>query len=325
LEPNIYNTMDELLFSVESWFIILLILFAVYFVSIVTKTPLKEGFVNDTNDDRVKPEDIYDDFYAGIYDSLVYNQNRHQMELDTAIDVIYNLPKKQGPLRIMQVGSGSGSLLKALSKKLYEENIPVKMVGADISDAMIRLAKESPQAPDIDFIKADITQDSELFKPNLYNAVFCLYFTFYYLTPQQQADFFMNIYKCLIYKGKFILHIVNKHKFDTMLPSANPISVLSPQKYSKDRITQSKVSFMDGLSYVGTFIMNGDDDENKPSLFKETFKSGSSRRTQSHQLYFTTEKTVLQMASRAGLMFSNKIDMISCGYQHQYLLIFEKQ
>jgi len=310
----------EIFLSMETWMIILIFLFAIYFIVIITRNKTTEGFVN-SDEEKDTPSSIYDDFYSSIYDSLVYNHHRNEFELNTAMDVLQELPKKQN-IKILQAGCGSGMLLKGISKKLFEDGIKATLVGADISSSMISQAKKYPENPDIKFIQADISS-VDIFTPNTYDAVFCLYFTFYYLNPQQQASFFQNVQRCLTKGGKFVLHTVNKHKFDSLLPAANPISILNPQQYSKERITQSKVTFADGMSYVGTFLQNNNND-NEPSVFQEIFKSGKAKRTNNHKLYFTTEKTIIQMASHVGLTLTNKIDMVTCSYQYQYLLIFTK-
>ena len=36
---------------------------------------------------------------------------------------------------------------------------------------------------------------------------------------------------------------VNKNKFDPIVPPANPLQLISPQKYAKERITHSFIKF----------------------------------------------------------------------------------
>jgi hypothetical protein len=40
--------------------------------------------------------------------------------------------------------------------------------------------------------------------------------------------------------GTLIVHIVDREKFDPMLPAANPLYIVSPQKYAKERIQKVK-------------------------------------------------------------------------------------
>jgi hypothetical protein len=52
--------------------------------------------------------------------------------------------------------------------------------------------------------------------------------------------------------GHVIVHLVNRDKFDPILPPGNPLYVVSPQKYAKKRITHTKVKFH-GFAYESEF------------------------------------------------------------------------
>ena len=45
--------------------------------------------------------------------------------------------------------------------------------------------------------------------------------------------------------GYLIVHLVDRESFDPILPPGNPLYVVSPQKYAKERITKTKVHFND--------------------------------------------------------------------------------
>lgn len=317
----------KILLSIDVWIVLFIFIFLIYIITLITRQSLNkiENFTQNNNDEDItNVKNIYDDFYSSLYDSLVYNFHRNEYESEIALNIVSQIQanKKNGKINILQTGCGTGNMLKTLVQKVsVKKDTQINLVGADISRAMINnAAKNGP--PNIDFKCLDITTSSS-FPPNSYDAVFCLYFTFYYLTPQQQVNFLQNVYSWLVRGGKFILHLVDKDNFDPLLPVSNPISIFNPQHYTKKRIMQSKVSFNNGMDYVATFIPSKN--ENEPSLFNEKFKSGKTRRSQSHQLYFTTEKSVVSMCQRIGFSLENKYDMIKCGYEHQYLILFTKE
>ena len=47
--------------------------------------------------------------------------------------------------------------------------------------------------------------------------------------------------------GKLIVHLVDRDKFDPILPPGNPLYIVSPQKYAKERITKTKITFNEFL------------------------------------------------------------------------------
>ena len=57
----------------------------------------------------------------------------------------------------------------------------------------------------------------------------------------------------VIVPGYFALHLVDRDQFDPILEAANPLYILSPQKYAKKRITNSIVKF-DNFDYKANFM-----------------------------------------------------------------------
>ena len=63
----------------------------------------------------------------------------------------------------------------------------------------------------------------------------CLYFTIYYIKNKRQ--FFENCYNWLAPGGYLLLHLVDRDNFDPILPAGDPLTIISAQKYAKERIT----------------------------------------------------------------------------------------
>ena len=120
--------------------------------------------------------------------------------------------------------------------------------------------------------------------------------------------------------GFLILHLVDRENFDPIIPAAKPIYIVSPQKYTDKRITNSVVKF-DKFDYKCNFDLNGD-----VATINETFKDkeNESVRQNEHKLYMESQKTILSMAKEAGFILHSKVDMIKCQYDSQYLYILQK-
>jgi len=74
--------------------------------------------------------------------------------------------------------------------------------------------------------------------------------------------------------GFLAVHMVNREKFDPILPAGNPFTIVSPQKYAKKRITTTTVKF-DEFEYKSNFdIKQTIESEDIPNaIMKETFKN----------------------------------------------------
>ena len=119
--------------------------------------------------------------------------------------------------------------------------------------------------------------------------------------------------------GYLIVHLVDKYKFDPILPPGNPLYIVSPQKYAKERITKTKITFNDFV-YDSNFKL-----ENDNATFDEKFKFNDGKvRKQEQRLYMEDLSTIVNMAQEAGFIIQAKIDMVKCAYEHQYLYVFVK-
>jgi hypothetical protein len=181
---------------------------------------------------------------------------------------------------------------------------------------MIQIAKEN--YPDLNF-KVGNAINNNLFQLNSLTHVICLYFTIYYFKEKRQ--FFDNCMEWLMPGGYLVLHLVDRETFDPILPPGNPLYVVSPQKYAKKRITNTKIKFND-FEYASNFNL---DEPNDFATFDEKFKFNDGKlRKQQHQLYMEDTSTIVNMAQDSGLILHEKINMVKCAYESQYLYIFVK-
>ena len=285
-------------------FIALLLLMVVFFKNIM---PVSEGYTNSKDFLFLQGDAVYDDFYASIYDHLVFNQIRNDYE----VGVIVNSSTPNQKSVIADIGCGTGHHIKEFKEKNFD------IIGVDISPSMINKAKENYPSLE-NQLKVGDALDGHLFIDNSLTHILCLYFTIYYMKDKMR--FFNNCMNWLMPGGFLIVHLVDKYKFDPILPPGNPLYIVSPQKYAKERITKTKITFNDFV-YDSNFKLHNND----VATFDEKFKFNDGRvRKQEQRLYMDDLPTIVNMAQDAGFLLHAKIDMIKCAYEYQYLYVFIK-
>jgi SAM-dependent methyltransferase len=302
---NCYNKLSN--FGKILLFIALLLVVVVFFRTLNTN---RESFtINKDNKQFLFKEgnDVYDEFYAGVYDYLVFNAFKNDYEVGTILNS--TIPSEKSV--IADIGCGTGHHVANLTSK------NLQVIGIDISPSMIEKAKEDNPYLTNQFKVGDAL-DSFLFKDNSLTHILCLYFTLYYM--KDKMKFFYNCMNWLMPGGYLIVHLVDKYKFDPILPPGNPLYIVSPQKYAKERITSTKITFNDFI-YDSNFKL----DDNDIAVFNEKFKFNDGRvRKQEQRLYMEDLPTIVNMAQEAGFILHAKVDMVKCAYEHQYLYVFVK-
>ena len=301
---NMYKKMSN--FGKILLFIALLLILIVFFKS-VNFDNQKEGYENKDKFLFKNSNEVYDDFYSGIYDYLVFNHVKTQFE----VGQIISSTKPTDVSIILDVGSGTGHTLN----ELHVNNLK-NVMGIDISPSMVSEAQKN--YPDLIFKVGDALDDSQ-FKNNSFTHILCLYFTIYYFKDKRR--FFDNCMDWLMPGGYLIVHLVDRERFDPILPPGNPLYIVSPQKYAKERITKTKITFND-------FVYNSQFNFDKSSniaKFDEKFKFNDGKtRKQEQVLYMEDTEEILTIAQQCGFILQGKIDMVKCAYEHQYLYLFIK-
>jgi SAM-dependent methyltransferase len=253
---------------------------------------------------------LYDSFYASVYDELVYSPIKTEFEIGHIVS--NTTPTKESV--ILDIGCGTGHRSYELVSRGYKN-----VIGIDNSKDMIK--QSSSRYPQCTFYVADIMKLSGVpFTLGTYTHLTCMYFTVYYM--QDKHTFFMNCYKLLKPGGCMVVHLVDRNQFDPILPPGNPFVLISPQSYTKERITKTKIHF-NGFDYTANFTLD------KPSniaVFEETFKDlrTNNIRIHKHTLYMNPIAEILAIAKTAGFIIKERIDMAQCGYEYQYLYVLYK-
>lgn len=303
---NITNSFKKIYNKSPTSGIILFILIILLSIFMVFKQT-REGYSQNNKFVFKNGTDIYDSFYSEIYDFLVYNDIKDEYE----IGAILNRTNPTTQSIILDVGCGTGHHVGYLGKK------KLNVVGIDISPAMINKAREN--YPQYKFMIGDVLNNGQ-FTYGSFTHILCLYFTIYYF--KDKLTFFRNCIDWLMPGGYLILHLVDKDRFDPILPTGNPLYIVSPQKYSPNRITKSKITF-DKFKYESNFIQ--DDTNPNYSIFSEkiVFNDGTTRKHE-HQFYMEPHQDILTLATQCGFLVQGQIDMVKCAYENQYLYIFVK-
>jgi SAM-dependent methyltransferase len=309
---NIYNksTIWGKLFFILLLFLIVVSLFKYSSNSNSSRANKRiEGFVQSDQFLFKTGPDVYDNFYVDIYDYLVYNNIKDQFE----IGEIINATKPTETSIILDIGSGTGHHVNLLKEKGINN-----VIGIDNSEEMVKKAKEN--YPNYDFIQGDI-MNANNFQPYSFTHILCLYFTIYYMKDKQQ--FFKRCFDLLMGGGYLVIHLVDRHQFDPVLPAANPLLLLTPQRYAETRITKSNITF-DDFKYESNFDL---DPQNNMAVFVEKFKNkenGKVFRKNEHPFYMEDVDDIVVMAQNVGFIIQGKIDMVKVGYEYNYLYLFQK-
>lgn len=303
---NIYNQIIK--GSIWKKILFILVIILVCLITIRVTTPHKEGFVQLTKFQQFSnTNDIYDNFYADVYDEIYHSE----LLCDNVYSKIKEIAKPTQTSRLLDIGIGTGCLMQEFTKG----NIPIE--GIDTSQAMIKKAKEKNNLLKI---KHGDALDSFNYNEDDFTHIICFYFTIYYI--QDKHMFLQNIYNWLEPGGILILHLVNRNKFDPIVPAGNPLLFVSPQKYAKKRITNSVIKFKD-FQYKSNFKLEA---ENDKAFFYEEFRddvTGKVRKHE-HQLYMPPQSTILGIAQDIGFNVFKKYDMIELHYEYQYLYFLQK-
>ncbi len=261
------------------------------------------------------PSDIYDSFYAKVYDQLFTTPERISFEKGVIED--YGLSAwPVAETKLLDVCCGTAPHADWICSK------GVSVVGVDSSEAMLQKARE--QCKNGRFYRGDVTR-AETFAPKSFSHAMFLYFSIYqFRNPKLVLD---NVYAWLKPGGVLIIHLVDPDKFDPIIDAASPFMMFSLQRYSDERVIDSSVTF-DMFKYKSRFVKEKHDDE---ATFEEvlTFDNpedngGLKYREHKHRLYMPSIDGMLEIIKSSGFTRHEMVDMTPAGYEYQYILLFTK-
>jgi ubiquinone/menaquinone biosynthesis C-methylase UbiE len=261
------------------------------------------------------PSDIYDDYYAKVYDQLFTTPERMSFEKN-AIEEYALSAWPQAEVKVLDACCGTSPHSEWMCKK------GVDIVGIDTSEAMLQKARD--RCSSARFYRGDITR-AETFAPKSFSHALLLYFAIYQF--QNQKLVFDHIYSWLKPGGVLVVHLVDPEKFDPILDAASPFMMFSLQRYSKERILDSAITF-DQFKYKSRFIKNR---KTEDATFEEvlTFDNpqlndGLKYREHKHRLHMPSVDDMLELIKSSGFTRHEMLDMTPAGYEYQYILLFTK-
>lgn len=292
---TIYNILIYLLIAA-----VCLLLFRTFFDTMIGK----EGFAQSQKFVLKKDADSYDTFYAQIYDSIHLPDSKKELE---AIMKIVE-PDKQSV--ILDVGSGTGCTLNTLVES------GAKCVGVDKSDAMVAVAKDK-YGSELPLQRGDV-MDPLLFERNQFSHIFCLDATIYEI--QNKHTFFTNCRYWLHNGGFLVLHLVDKHRFNTVARAGRPTFIDNPQKHVSERITKTEIDFHDFI-YNSKYNINS----KGPCSLTETFTDATTQHIRQNErtLFMDADEDILGVARQCGFSQHAKINMETLNddqFQNIYIL-----
>jgi len=283
-----------------------IIILIIHFFRLFNTKPYYEGFHQNAPFILKRDNQIYDSFYAMVYDDLYKTETRSDYEYKKIIEMTQPTEKSE----FLDVGSGTGHLVNNLNNAGYHA------IGIDKSKAMINYSEK--KFPDIDTKCGDVI-DSMNYDKGVFTHITCMNFTIYHL--EDKLTFFKNCYYWLIPNGYLIMHLVNRDKYNPIVPAANPPLLDNPQKYSNVRIKDSKINFID-FEYQNSHDFKTDND--KRVIIKETFTDASTKNIRQNELtlYMENIDEIVNIAKKCGFIPHAQIKMINDEYQ--YIYIFER-
>jgi len=363
LMNNLTESICDLYKHTSNWgkVLIFFILFAViFFISkSFNKTQKKEGFENNfsylSNDIaselntantantanlnidsnfsvKSTSNEIYDDFYANIYDDLLYYNFKNKYE----IGILENNTNPTSESIILDIGSGTGNYVGNLASKGYN------VKGIDISPSMIKKAKQNYPEIANNFIEGDVV-NINIINPASFTHINCMDYMIYHI--QNKTMFFQNCMNWLMPGGYFLLQLVDKNNFNYMIPSSGLFNndKNSFKKIANTRIIQNKVKIPKyDIDYYSTFEINSDIDSSdsgigsnennisKIATLNETFKKLNDDkeviRKHIHTFYMESIDEIYNMAVNEGFILQGMIDLgnIEHSRQSQYIYVFTK-
>jgi SAM-dependent methyltransferase len=265
-----------------------------------------EGFAQTEKFVAKHEHDIYDDFYAEVYDSVLV-PDRHADVLTAVLDTT---GADEAASVILDVGSGTGTLTAAIAARGF------RVVGIDRSAAMV--ARCRALYPDIR-VMCDDAANTMAFDRGAFSHIVCANMTVYEMADK--VAFFRNCYHWLKRNGYLVVHLVDPARYDPIIAAAKGGFVDDAiQSRARERITDSEVDFLSYKYARRTEYAPG------AITVTETFvDAGAAANVRRNQLTLRTE-SIPEMLSIAKLAGFHPLGQMrgANGDAHQYFYVFER-
>ncbi len=253
-------------------------------------------------------EDTFDLFYIELYLVLHEVERRVDRELTHIIRTTNPCIENSN---ILDVGSGTGNAVATLQEAGYN------VYGIDKSENMCKYAKSMHK--NIEVLNDDVLKPMS-FEKNTFTHVLCTYFTIYNFEDKQQ--FFRNCYHWMKPGGYLVVHLVDKDRFERIIPNTDAISSRTHTKNNNEKLHTHGI--FEDYDYVGSYELFNNSDH---VTFKETFKDLETKHIRQNEtdLYMESLDTICEYAKKNGFIYHAKTNMKDVNNdKNQYLYYFER-
>jgi hypothetical protein len=263
---------------------------------------MHEGFTQTSPFVLKRDDEIYDAFYMEVYDKL-YVPARGAASLSRAIG---RLPYVKKRLLCMIV-SDTGNVMESLRDRGFTDAHTVNK-SADAVAYMRGKYRDNVRYGDI--------SSTMCFDNGAIASFVFADLSLYRYEPESRRTILGNVRHWLTPHGLLLVQLVDRQRFDTVLPAASEFMDL--QKYTSERITVNEVDF-DSFSYLNSYKFS----ENRV-VRTETFTDKATQFVRKNEQTFfmpTIRDTVLEICA-CGFTVKQKQTISSCG---NVLYIFRKE
>lgn len=286
-------------------YIIFFLLF-VLMIIIIKKKDQTEGFIQSSSFISKREEDIYDNFYAQVY-NIIYNP-KSNADFITDIIIKDTLANTKTSV-ILIVGCETGILGNNLQLQGFDTYI-IDQSKDMIDNAILNFPNLKTK---IGNIKNPMIYDKYTF-----SHILCTGFTLYHI--KDKLSFFRNVYQWLISNGYFILQLVDRDHFNTIIPAGRSHILDTPQKYTKERITETSINF-GNFHYKSKYNFDKMK-ETDVCTMTENFtdiKTNKVRQNE-HTLYMETIEYILELLRKCGFIVKGQFKLQSDNQQYIYII-----
>jgi 2-polyprenyl-3-methyl-5-hydroxy-6-metoxy-1,4-benzoquinol methylase len=307
------------------FFLQLLLILAIVFLSLylyrISESPYSkknkalEGFTQEQPYVLKQNQNIYDDFYAEMYDGVHDRNKICQREL---FQIVKMSEATTANSVFLEVGSATGTVLNHLSNAGYTA------YGIDKSDAMVTYTET--MHPELNVKKADVL-DPMTYENGLFTHVLCLNFMVYEFENKRQ--FFSNCYYWMKSNAYLIVHLVNPSKFSTKKYlkfkglTSTLFDNLLPESSEEPRVIELNTEFAD-CKYNEKYDFSK---TTKIVTFTQIFTDNITKNIRQNEqtLHMESIDEILDVAKKCGFIVHAKTSMKGCnGDDNQYLYVLER-
>lgn len=280
-----------------------------------------EGFENQERyNKRVslvdKPDEFYDDFYISRIHQAYYPDSKNVCRCSDLYKTAFFRLYPKDKTRTLLVGANTGRFLDALCGICPEVTGITRFPKLkDVADKM---------APKARVVLGDAAHNHDMFPEGTFTHVIFEDRSLYeFHSHNERRAAIKNSIRWLEPGGRLVLRVVDRERFDPMVPTSVPLRGLNIQNYLKERKRDSRVHFRDGSRIETNFTAIPSEDR---AVFREDLydNGGAFVRTQVHRWTMPQRDAILEEVAAMGMEHDQTLSLAPCTTPHESYEIFVK-